>query len=105
MATVELALNAASKRQEFPDEAAGSRQSDIGQREHHERQGIERHAVDEAAIGRDLARMEPVIDDPDAQEERARNEPVRDHLEQRAVDALPGHREDADRHEAHMGDG
>jgi hypothetical protein len=62
----------ADEREELADEAQKSRQPDIGQREHHEGRGIERRAVDEAAIGRDLARMHAVVDHPDAKEQRRR---------------------------------
>ena len=43
--------------------------------------GIFRHAVDQPAIGGDLARVHAVVDDADAQEQRARDEAVRQHLE------------------------
>jgi hypothetical protein len=49
---------------------------------------VGRHPVHEAAIGVDLARVHPVVDHADAEEERAGDEAVADHLEDRAVDAL-----------------
>ena len=84
-ATQVLTWNAPSKRQELADEAGGARQADIGHGEDHEGEGVERHAVDEAAIGGDLAGVHAVVDDADAEEERARDDAVRDHLEERAL--------------------
>ena len=94
----------AEQRQELADEAGGAGQADIGHGEDHEDDGIFRHVVDQPAIGGDLARVHAVVDDADAQEQRARDEAVRQHLEDRALDALGVHGEDAHRHEAHMGD-
>ena len=65
---------------------------------------VDRHAVDEPAIGGDLAGVHAVVDDADAEEQRARDEAVRQHLEDRALDALLVHGEDAHGHEAHVGD-
>ncbi len=45
---------------------------------------VERHAVDEPAIGRDLARMHAVVDDADAEEQRARDDAMGQHLEDAA---------------------
>ena len=95
-------LERADQRQELADEAGGAGQPDIGQREHHEHQRVERHAVDEPAIGGDLARVHAVVDDADAEEQRGRHDAVRDHLEDAAGDALRGQREDAHGDEAHM---
>ena len=61
---------------------------DIGHGEHHEDEGVARHAVDEATIGGDLAGVHAVVDDADAEEERARDDTVRDHLEHRAMHAV-----------------
>ena len=41
-----------------------------------------------AAIARDLARVQPVIDDADAEEERGRDDAVAQHLEHRALQAF-----------------
>ena len=54
----------------------GAGQADIGEGEHHEDRRIERHAVDEPAIGGDLAGVHAVVDDADAEEQRARDEAV-----------------------------
>ena len=97
-------LENADERQEFADESRRPRQADIGHREHHERQRVFRHVVHEAAIGRDLARMETVVDHADAQEQRAGNQPVREHLEDAALHALHVGGEDAHRHVSHVGD-
>src|SRR5262245_20325602 len=92
----------ADQREELADEARGSRQSYIGEREHHEGRGVERHAVDEAAIGGDLARMHAVVDHADAQEQSRRHDAVRDHLEDAAGNALRRGCENAHGDEAHM---
>ena len=81
-------LEGADQGQELADEAAGAGQADIGQGEHHEGQRIERHAVDQPAIGGDLAGVHAVIDHADAEEQRARDHAVADHLEDAAFDAL-----------------
>ena len=83
-ATQDVDLEGADQRQELADEAGGAGQADIGQREHHEGGRVERHAVDQAAIGRDLARMHAVVDHADAEEQRARDDAVREHLEDAA---------------------
>ena len=85
-----VGLEGAEQGQELADEARGARQADVGQREHHEDDGIQRHAVDEPAVGGDLARVHAVVDHADAQEQRGRDDAVRQHLEDRAVDALHG---------------
>src|SRR6516165_11764667 len=79
--------------QEFTDEAGGSRKADIGHGKDHEGHGIEWHALNQAAIGRDLTRMHAVIDDADAKKEGARNKAMRDHLEDGPLYTLFGHRE------------
>ncbi len=52
------------------------------------------------AVGLDLAGVHAVIDHADAEEERGRYETVREHLEDGAVYALLGEREDAHGHKA-----
>ena len=47
--------------------------------------------------------MHAIVDNADAQEERGRHDAVRQHLEDGAVHALRVGREDAHRHEAHVG--
>ncbi len=98
-----VVLEDADHHQELADEAAGARQADRGHGEDHEHDGIFRHAVNEAAVARDLAGVQAVIDDADAQEERTGDDAVGEHLEQRAFEALLGHREDTGGDEAHMG--
>ena len=54
---------------------------------------IDRHAVDQPAIGRDLAGVHAVVDDADAEEERARDDAVADTIWKIApCDALRGQR-------------
>ena len=90
------------QRQKLADESGRARQPDIGQREHHEGEGVNRHAIDQPAIGRDLAGVHAVVDDADAEEQSGRDDAVRDHLEDAAGDALRRHREQPHGDEAHM---
>ena len=99
-----IGLERADQDQELAHEAAGSRQADGCQHEYHEDQRVFGHSFDETAIARDLPRMYAVVDDADAQEQRARYEAVADHLHHRALYALMGEREDADGDEPHMRD-
>ena len=99
-----LAWKAPIRTRNSPTKPLVPGQADRGQHEHHEHDGIDRHAVDEAAIARDLARVHAVVDDADAQEQRARDDAVAQHLEDGALHALVAAGEDAERHEAHMRD-
>ena len=94
----------ADQAQELADEAAGARQADRGHGEQHEQQGISRHVVGEAAIAVDLAGVQPVVDHADAEEERARDEAVAQHHDQRPLHPLPVEGEDADGDEGHVRD-
>src|SRR6185312_14488822 len=60
----------ASKTQELANEARRSWQPDIGEREHHEAERVDRHAVGKTAERRDLARVHAVVNDADAEEKR-----------------------------------
>ncbi len=82
-----------------------ARQADVAHGEHHEDRRVDRHAVDEAAEHVDLVRVHAVVDDADAEEEAGGDDAVRQHLEDGAFDALRREGEDAERHEAHVGDG
>src|ERR1051326_7982075 len=79
-------LEGAEQGEEFADETGGAGQADVGEGEHHERRGVERFVVDEPAVGGDLTRVHAVVDDAHAQEQRARHDAVRDHLENAAGD-------------------
>ena len=57
-----------------------------------------------AAVAVDLARVEPVVDHADAEEQRARDEAVAEHHHHRALDALPVEREQAEGDERHVRD-
>ena len=92
----------AEQRQELADEAGGAGHADIAEGEHHEGERVERHPVHEAAVGGDLAGVQAVVDHADAEEERAGDQAVGDHLEHGALHALGRHGEQAHGHEAHM---
>jgi len=49
--------------------------TDIRHGEDHEGEGVERHALDEPAIGGDFARVHAVVDHADAKEQRAETKP------------------------------
>jgi len=89
---------------ELADESAGPRQSRVGHCEQHEKTREYRHAVDDAAVIRDVARMHAVIEHTYAQEERARDKSVRDHLNDRTFHSEGVEHEDAKRDEAHVRD-
>src|SRR5215472_6185124 len=78
----------ADQRQELTDESGSARQADIGEREHHEHEGVKRHAVDQPAIGGDLTRMHAVVDHADAKEQGGRHDAVRQHLKNAARNTL-----------------
>src|SRR5690606_23420009 len=59
--------------QELADEAAGARQSDIGHGKYHECGRIFRHVVDQPAISGDLAGVQAIVNDADAQKQSARH--------------------------------
>ena len=61
-------LEQSDEDQEFADESTRPRQADGCQHEDHEGQPIGRHAVDQATIRLDVARMHAVIDDADNEE-------------------------------------
>ena len=81
-------LEGPEQRHELADESGSAGQTDIGHGENHEHQRIERHPVHQPAIGGDLAGVHAVVDDADAEEQRAGDDAVRDHLEHAAGDAL-----------------
>ncbi len=88
VATQLLTWKAPTSDQELADESAGSRESHRGEREQHEDRGVDRHAVHQPAIARDVAGVHPVIDHADDEEEGAGHDAVAQHLEDRALDAL-----------------
>ena len=47
--------------------------------------GVHRHLLRQAAVVRDHARVAPLVDDADEEEERAGGDAVVDHLEDRAA--------------------
>jgi hypothetical protein len=96
-------LEGARERQELAHEAGGAGQADVAHGEEHEDQREDRHPDHEPAVGGDVAGVHPVVDHADEEEERAGDEAVADHLEDRAVQPLLVHREDAHGHEAQCG--
>src|SRR5215204_1170773 len=59
-------LEGADQAEKLADKTGRTRQPDIGERENHKRCRIERHAIDQPAIGRDLARVQAIVDHADA---------------------------------------
>ena len=70
----------------------------------HEDGGVNRHDVRQAAVLRDLARVPPLVDHADDQEEHAGRDAVVDLLDDAAGDAVRVQREDAQRAEAQVAD-
>ena len=99
----EVELHRAEDDHPFADEARSARQAAIGHREQHGQGHELRHGVDDAAVGRDLARVDTVVEHADAEEHGARDEAVRDHLHDGAFGAEAVEHEEAQRHEAHVG--
>jgi len=103
-ATQLLALKAPTSARNSPTKPEVPGRPTFARVKDHEGEGIERHALDETAIGGDFASVHAVVNHADTKEQRARYEAVRDHQEHRALDALRVQREQAHRHEAHMRD-
>mmetsp|Transcript_18462 Transcript_18462/g.30080 ORF Transcript_18462/g.30080 Transcript_18462/m.30080 type:complete len:613 (-) Transcript_18462:8250-10088(-) len=91
--------------QEFTHKPGGSRQAHIGHGEQHKDKRIGRHPVYQTAIGVDIPRVHPVIDHAHTKEERARNKPVREHLENRPINPLLVRRKNTHGHKTHMSHG
>src|SRR3546814_5186647 len=70
----------------------------------HEEDRIGRHVLREPAVTIDFARMQPVIDDTDAEEERGRDDTMAEHDDQRALDPLLVESEEARGDDRHMRD-
>ncbi len=60
--------------------------------------------IDKAAVTVDLARVQPVVDHADAQEQRARDETVAEHDDHRAFEPLLVEGEQADGDDRHVRD-
>ena len=95
----------AEEDQELADEAGQARQAEL--RQHEEAEDRRRRPASDRASPPILAIVPvvgPLVDHADAEEERARDDPVVDHLEHGALQALLLEDEDAQRHEAHVAD-
>ena len=95
----------AEERQELGDEARRRRQPERRQAGDGERRRDAGHHRAEAAHLEDLARVRLLVDEADEREEQAGHDPVREHLEHRAVEAVLGQRRRAEHHDAHVRDG
>ena len=94
----------ADQDEELAHEAVQSRQADgreHGDGEEHREDG---HRRRQAAERRDLARVAPLVDDADQQEQGAGADAVVDHLDDAAGDALGVEGEDAEHQETHVAD-
>jgi len=92
------------ERQELPDEAGQAGQPARCEDEEPEDRGPDRHPRREAPHLRDRSIMGSLVDHADEQEQATRDEAVVDHLEDRALDALLGEYEQAERDKAHVAD-
>ena len=95
-------LEDADDDQDLADEAAGAGQADRRQHEQHEHGGVDRHHLGEAAIGVDLAAVDPVVDDAHHHEESGRDEAVAQHGDDAALDPERVWGEQADGDDAHV---
>ena len=94
----------AQQHQELAHEAGQAGQAGRGQAEEHHQRGEHRHALAQPAHLGDGAVVGSLVDDADEEEERAGDDAVGDHLEDRALHALLVEDEDAQGHEAHVAD-
>ena len=94
----------AQDNQEFAGETRRAGQRHRGHGEEHEDQGIGRDDLGHTAIAGDLAGVLTVIEHAHAEEERAGDHAMAEHLVERTLDALHIGGEDADGDDAHMGD-
>ena len=97
-------LEHADEDEELAHEAVQARQADgreHGDGEEHRKDG---HRRRQAAERRDFARVAPLVDDADQQEQRAGADTVVDHLDDAAGHALGVEGEDAEHQEAHVAD-
>ena len=92
------------KTRNSPDEAGQARQTDAGHHEEPERPRRRPGPARQTAHLRDRPVVGPLVDDADEQEEGARDDPVVDHLQDRALHPLLLEDEDAQGHEAHVAD-
>ncbi len=90
--------------EELADETGQAGQADAGQHEEAEGHRVHRRGPGQPAHPGDRAVMAALVDDPHEQEQAARDEPVVDHLQHGALEALLLEDEDAQRHEAHVAD-
>ena len=93
------------KREELRDEPGGCGQAERREPADRERRRDPGHHLAEAPHREDGPRVRLLIDQADQREEEAGHDPVRNHLEHRAVQPLFGQRRDAEHDDAHVRDG
>ena len=100
----EIERHRAQDHHPLADEPTGAGQAAVGHREE-QREGRKfGHGVDDATITGDVTRMDPVVQDADRQEHRARDEAMRDHLHQAARDTEFVEDEKPQGDKTHVGD-
>ncbi len=95
---------AAQQHLELADEAVEPGQADGGERREEEEERKHRHDSGDAPVIGDLARVAPLVDHPDEQEERPRREAVVHHLDHAALQTLRGERERPEHDEPEVAD-
>ena len=80
-----IGVEGAEDHEELADEARRARQAGVREAEQHHERGELRHRVDDAAVVADLAAVHAVVEHADAEEQRARDEAVRQHLHHAAL--------------------
>ena len=97
-------LERAEHDRELADEAVHAGHAEARERGHQEEEVQPGHSPFETGQLAEVARAGARLDEADDQEERADDDAVVDHLDHRAVDAVVGQREDAERDEAEVAD-
>ena len=90
--------------QQLADEPVQRRQADRRHRHHQEDRGVDRHHLRQPAVLGDLARVAPLVDDADQQEEPAGRDAVIELLDDAAGEADRVQREHAEHHHRHVAD-
>ena len=101
----EVIVDGTENHHELANESACGRQATVGHGEQHEKRRELRHAIDHAAIVGDLSGVHAIVEHPDAQEHGSRDESVRNHLNDAALNPEAVEHEEAKGDKTHMCDG
>ena len=99
-----MGLEGAADDEELAYERIQSRESRRRQTEQCQQSAVDRRTFGEPPIVLDLARVRPLVDHADREEQRRRNDPMVNHLKDRPFDRALVQGEDAQRDETHVAD-